>query len=132
VEIASGDESDFVKELKVEAEAKGKTNKVEDDDCWVQVVQLGQKGKDLNLRCKKSWTVADLKKQIEKDIAVEANKQKIVFKQIGSKDKGWVATDGQTLSYLLTQAAEPESCRLQLLWDFEVGGTSGVFYGSIF
>ena len=102
------------------------------DDCWVQVVQLGQKGNDLNLQCKKSWTVADLKEQIEKDTAVEANVQKIVFKQIGSADKGWVAKDEQTIGYLLTQAGEPESCRLQLVLKMKIGGTSCVFYGSIF
>ena len=66
--------------------------------------------------------MADLKEQIEKDRAVKAGMQKIIFKQIGSKDKGWEAKDEQTIGYLLTQAAEPESVRLQLILDMEGGG----------
>ena len=78
----------------------------------------------MNIECKKSWTVADLKEHIEKDTSVKAGMQKIIFKQIGSEEKGWEAKDEQTIGYLLTQAAEPESARLQLILDMKAGGAT--------
>ena len=61
---------------------------------------LGQKGKDMEVECKKSWTVGDLKDYIQQQTEVEKDQQKVLFKMKGSGEKGWVPPNTKTLGSL--------------------------------
>ena len=116
-------------------EAKGKVEeKVADEpDCYVEILALSGHVDGLdNVPCMKSWTVADLKAKVQNITTIPIAEQRIILKAKDGKEKGIACHDDLRLGSLLVEAGEPESMRLQLVMNFKVGGTSGVFYGSIF
>jgi hypothetical protein len=86
-----------------------------------------------NYEMEKTGTVGDLKLEVQSKTMIDPEQMIMTYKMKGGCIKAVVLEDDALkLSEVMVLAGEPMSTRLQLKIDMTGGGTSGVFYGSIF
>ena len=91
------------------------------DDCWVIVKSQGKMDRD-TFKCKKSWKVADLKEQIEKDMGILVARQTVIFDMDDTSETGHTLEDDLILADVFELAGETEGVRLNLALDISGGG----------
>ena len=99
--------------------------------CWVFVRAAGTLKKD-SFELDKSDTIAKVKQVVMDQLGVEVWRQRLILDMDDTTDKAIEPDESMALKDVFKIAGETEGTRLELVLDMTGGGTSGVFYGSIF